>query len=74
MTSLRRAIAAWASQPARARRDAIAFFKDEAAQSHNWSLDTLNGPAEVRRHKRDAAALDAAVKLLRAAGKRSKKR
>lgn len=66
---LKAAIAKWRDQPAEARRDAIAFFRDEAAQSHLWAGEdaALGNPLEARRHERDAKALRAAVALLKAA-------
>lgn len=61
---LKAAVAKWRDQPAKARRDVIAFFRDEAKQSDDWAADE---PLKAERHRRDAKALRAAVALLRAA-------
>jgi len=62
------AIAAWRKQPARARKDAMHYFHDEAAQSDSWAHHEVEmGRAtgeEYRRHREDAAAMRAALAVL----------
>lgn len=65
------AISAWRKQPARARNDAVHFFRDEATQSDEWARHEeemgrrLEG--EWCRHREDAAAMRAALAVLKAA-------
>lgn len=68
--ALRSAVEAWRALPVRARKDAEHFFRDEAKQSDAWAAEALASfTGEERRHREDAAALRAAVKLLREAGR-----
>lgn len=69
MSALTAAAKAWAKMPARARRDAIWFFRTEAEHSAEWAADLM---ADRKRYQEDAAALRAAVKLLRVAGRRKR--
>ena len=61
----------WASMPPRARREVIAFFVAEAAQSDEWAKEPM-GDASGEQHAEDAKAFRAAVRLLRAAGRRAR--
>jgi len=73
VTALRRAIAAWAKLPKRARREAVELCCGEANQSRESARDEVDGRVATRRHEQDAAAFEAAAKLLRAAGKPAEK-
>lgn len=67
--ALAKAAAAWREQSPRARRDAIDFFRDEANQSDNWCREDKAAGHTGKRHREDAKALRAAVRVLRAASK-----
>lgn len=58
----------------RARKDALHYFRDEAVQSDAWArheqeMGRATGE-EYRRHRQDAAAMRAAVALLKVAARR----
>lgn len=62
----------WAAMPARARKEAIAFFRGEAKQSDDWANEAGFLPfGEPAPHRQDARALRAAVALLVVAGRKA---
>ena len=65
VSTLAKAASAWRKQSRSRRRDAIAFFIDEAKQSERWAAVDEFG--ERARHLADAKALKAAIAVLRAA-------
>lgn len=70
------AVTVWRKQSARAREDAVHYFRDEAAQSDDWARHEQEMGREdgeqYRRHREDAAAMRAALAVLKAVS--SKKR
>jgi hypothetical protein len=76
--ALARAIATWRKQPTRARKDALHFFRDEAAQSDDWARHEVemgrDTGDECRRHREDARAIRASLALLLAAAKKPARR
>lgn len=72
-----RAVLAWRTQPARARKAVLHYFRDEAQQSDAWARHEREmgreGRDEYRRHREDAAAIRAALAVLRAAARRPRK-
>lgn len=73
-----KAVTTWRKQPARARKDADHYFRDEAQQSDDWARHEQEmgrgDGEECRRHREDAATMRAALAVLKAAGVSSKKR
>jgi hypothetical protein len=67
LRSLTIAAVAWASLPKRARKMAVDRLLEGAKQSRAWAGDSISAGTPRRWHLQDAAALDAAVELLRAA-------
>jgi hypothetical protein len=72
------AVLAWRKQPSRARHDAVHYFRDEATQSDDWArheqqMGRESGD-EYRRHREDAAAMRAALGVLKAAASVSSKK
>jgi hypothetical protein len=73
MKTLAEAVSAWRKQPTRARKAALHYFRDEAEQSGSWArheqeMGRGDRGKEYTRHREDAAALRAAVAVLKAAG------
>ena len=62
---LRACLKRWRLVKPAERREVIWFFRDEARQSDQWAKDE---PWDAARHRADARAMRAAVRLLRAAG------
>jgi hypothetical protein len=73
---LAEAILTWQEQSARARKDALHYFRDEATQSDDWArhereMGRGDNGKEYRRHREDASAMRAAVAVLKAAAGRA---
>jgi hypothetical protein len=77
------AVLAWRTQPARARKAVLQYFRDEAQQSDAWARheremgregrSRVARDDEYRRHREDAAAIRAALAVLKAAARRPRK-